>query len=221
VSAGAESLKLVDDFINPNVPRSALQGYTISLEEKNQMARREYQDPPLKKSDGKRPFYYVRVYLKVLKGNGKLGKKYHRERLGWCHEIGKREAERLRADYLKKVNGQSYTVQAQIPLGEFAEIWREKHVNRPGMLGSGTRAKYQGHLARHILPVFRNWKLCDIGTEAIDDFLGQKTKEGLSWWTITDLRNILSSLFTKAAHQWARNESNARSEFSQTIRCAR
>jgi hypothetical protein len=162
------------------------------------MARREYQDSPLKKSTGQRTFYYVRVRLKTLTSKGKIGTKQHRERLGFCDEVGRREAERRRADYLKKVNGQCYTIQSQIPFGEFAEIWRAKHVLKAENLGAGTQAKYQGHLDRHIIPVFRDWKLCDIDTEAIDTFLGQKASEGLSWWTRMELRNILSSIFTKA-----------------------
>jgi len=169
------------------------------------MARREYQNPPLKKSSGSRPFYYVRVRIKVLTSKGTIGTKQHRQRLGFCDEIGVREAERRRADYLKRINAQFYTLPSQIPFGEFAEIWKEKHVLRPGNLGAGTQAKYLGHLERHILPVFRDWKLCDIDTEAIDTFLANKAAEGLSWWTRLDLRNILSSIFTKADHwgYWA------------------
>jgi integrase len=162
------------------------------------MARREYQNPPLKKSRAGRRFYFVRVRLKVLTNKGTIGTKQHRERLGFCDETGVREAERKRADYLKTINGQSYTVQSQIPFGEFAEVWRQKHVLKPENLGAGTQAKYEGHLDHHILPVFKDWKLCEIDTEVIDTFLGQKAAAGLSWWTRMDLRNILSSIFTKA-----------------------
>lgn len=74
-------------------------------------------------------------------------------------------------------------------------IFNEKHVPT---LGKGTQEKYRLHIVNHIIPEFGTDKLLDITTERIQGFLNKKQKQGLSWWTRNDLRNILSGLFTKA-----------------------
>ncbi len=173
------------------VPRSDI----MLPREGERMARREYQNPPLKKSKGARPFWYIRYRRKVLIGKGQIDRVQKQQSLGYCDEMGKREAERKREEILRQVNREVYTIQSHIPFSEFAAIWREKHFPN---LGAGTRAKYQGHLAKHLLPEFGTMKLCDVETELIQDFLNRKERDGLAWWTRSDLRNILSSIFTKA-----------------------
>jgi integrase len=79
-----------------------------------------------------------------------------------------------------------------------------KHVRREDNLGADTKKKYEQHLDKHVLPAFRGRKLSEVTTEAVDDFLsGVRKEEGgsLSYWTKVDLKNLLSSIFTKA-HDW-------------------
>jgi len=40
--------------------------------------------------------------------------------------------------------------------------------------------------------------LCEIDTETVQAFLNSKKEAGLAWWTRNDLKNVLSSIFTKA-----------------------
>jgi len=159
------------------------------------MARREYQNPPLKKSKGKRPFWYIRYRRKVLIGKGQIERAQKQQSLGYCDEVGVREAQRQREEILRQINREVYTIQSHIPFREFSTIWKEKHVPT---LGAGTKKKYLSHLNNHILPTFGGFKLCDVGTEEIQVFLNAKETDGLAWWTRSDLRNILSSIFTKA-----------------------
>jgi len=164
-------------------------------DEGERMARREYQNPPLRKSKSTRPFWYIRYRRKVLIGKGQIERVQKQQSLGYCDEIGKREAERLREEILRQLNREVYTIQSHIPFSDFTAIWKEKHIPN---LGAGTKKKYACHLNKHILPAFGVLKLCDVDTELIQDFLNGKERDGLAWWTRSDLRNILSSIFTKA-----------------------
>src|SRR5260370_39969567 len=93
------------------------------------------------------------------------------------------------------VNREVYTLQSQVPFGDFVEIYKKQHVPT---LAAGAQAKYCCLLERHILPAFRSMKLCDIDTEAVQAFLNGKQKAGLAWWTRNDLKNIMSGIFSKA-----------------------
>lgn len=168
---------------------------SLTAKDLERMARREYQDPPLKKTDGANPRWYIRVRKRVMLPGKGIGKQQVRVYLGDCSETGIREANRLRAEALKTINGQTYTLTSQIPLNDFILAYNGKHLPT---LGKGTQDKYRCHLTNHILPAFGKLKLSDIGTEEIQHFLNQKKLAGLSWWTRNDLRNILSSVFTQA-----------------------
>ena len=159
------------------------------------MARREYQNPPLKIGGTGRKFYYIRVRKRVLTGAGKVGRTQPRITLGWCDEVGRREAERRRADKLREINGELYTIQSHIVFKDFVEIYRDRHMPE---LGEAAKRKYTLQIANHILPAFGAMKLCDVDTECIKAWLQGKESDGLSWWTRTDLRNVLSSIFTEA-----------------------
>lgn len=178
-----------------------------SPKELRKMARREYQDPPLKKTAGLKPRWYVRVRQRVGKGPRQQGRIY----LGYCAEMKIQQANRERAAKLAEINGQVFTIPSNVLLQDFVLIYNEKHLPT---LGTAAQSKYRLQLTNHIVPAFGKWKLSAIGTEEIQAFLNQKETrcgtcrickdgcgvgcKGLSWWTRTDLRNILSSIYTKA-----------------------
>lgn len=173
-------------------PASAI---CFSPKELEKMARREYQNPPLKRTAGANPRWYIRVRKKVLIEGKGIGKKQVRVYLGECPTMGIRDANRRKAEVLQEINGQVYTIQSNIPLNEFFLIYNAKHIPT---LRASTQAKYRSHCVNHILPAFGKWKLAAIGTEEIQGFLLQKEAEGIGWWARNDLRNIISSIFTKA-----------------------
>jgi integrase len=96
---------------------------------------------------------------------------------------------------MRNVNREVYTIQSQIPFENFVDKYKREHIPT---LSAGAQAKYSGLLARHILPAFGAMKLCDIDTEMIQGFLNAKKEEDLAWWTRSDLKNIISGIFTKA-----------------------
>jgi integrase len=138
--------------------------------------------------------YPVRVWVFVDKNEKK--RKEKREVLGYCDEMTKREAERLKDERMRTVNRQVYAIESYIPFESFVEKYRENHFPT---LASSTREKYGCNLDNHILPYFAGKRLSESDTESIQRFLNCKNEE-VEWWTLNDLRNLLSGIFTKAAH---------------------
>ena len=159
------------------------------------MARREFQRPNVLKHEGPRPYWYIRYRVKVLTGPHQIERKEKRHWLGNCDEITKREAERLCEQVMGKVNQQVFTIQNQIPFGEFVKQYLNQHVST---LAPGPKQKYTSLLKNHILPAFGEGRLCDVRTEIVQAFLNKKAVDGLSYWTRNDLKGILSGVYTKA-----------------------
>ncbi len=87
----------------------------------------------------------------------------------------------------------------------------ETFVRNPEKLSVSTRGKYENHIKNHLRPAWGDKMLCDIrpleidrwlagkGKPAVVEVAGKQTiKQGLSWNTRTDLRNLMSGIFTKA-----------------------
>ena len=159
------------------------------------MARREHQMPNVLRQEGPRPYWYVRYRVKVLVGKNRVKRQDKWHRLGYCDKMGKREAERVRDQIMQQINREVYTLQSQMEFEDFVENYREKHLPT---VSSATQAKYGSLLKNHMVPYFAGQKLSDVDTENIQEFLNAQKEVGLSWWTRSDLKNILSSIFTQA-----------------------
>ena len=160
------------------------------------MARREFQMPSVLRYAGRRPYWYIRYRRKVLVEKDQIEREEKWHKLGYCNEISKREAQRLRDGIMRDVNREVYTLQSQVRFRDFVTVYKEQHVVT---LAPGPRQKYLSLLNNHIIPAFGKLRLCDIGTQEIQALINAKAAEGLSWWTRNDLRGIISGTFTKAA----------------------
>ncbi|MCL4841280.1 MAG: tyrosine-type recombinase/integrase [Bryobacteraceae bacterium] len=160
------------------------------------MARREFQRPEVLKHEGPRPYWYVRYRVKTLTGPHQVARKEKRQWLGNCDEMTKRQAERLRDEIMRKVNDQVFTIQNQIPFGEFVKLYLDQHVST---LAPGPKQKYTSLLKNHILPEFGEKRLCDVRTDVVQVFLNRKAAGGLAWWTRNDLKGVISGIYTKAS----------------------
>ena len=159
------------------------------------MARREFQMPSVLQYDGPRPYWYIRYRQKVLVGKDQIEKKEIWHPLGFCDEITKREAMRLREQVLHQINNQVFTIQSQIPFEEFVKMYSEHHLVT---LAPGGRKRDLSLLKNHILPAFTGRKLCEVGAQEIQAFLNAKDADGLSYWTRKAMHAILGAVFTKA-----------------------
>jgi integrase len=159
------------------------------------MARREHQMPNVLRQKGPRPYWYVRYRLRFVVDREQVERREQWKRLGYCDEMTRREAERLRDQVIMGVNNQLYVVRNQTPLREFVQRYLELHVVT---LQPGAKQKYESLLKNHILPSLGEERMCDLGVLELQGFINTKANEELSWWTRNDLKGILSGIFTKA-----------------------
>jgi integrase len=105
-------------------------------------------------------------------------------------------------------------IRSQVPFDEVAEDYLIKFVQKTDNLASSTRAKYKAHLKNHIRPAFKGLALHEVTATRIEAWLQKKADLGLSWATRTDLRNIISGMFTQAKKWGYWKEANPVSEVS-------
>jgi integrase len=68
-------------------------------------------------------------------------------------------------------------------------------------LKRSTQKRYRQTLNTHLLPAFGKFRLCDIGTVDLQQFVLQKLGSGLGWESVNHLRNLMSKLF-ETARKW-------------------
>lgn len=86
-----------------------------------------------------------------------------------------------------------------ILFGTLAEMWRKDYVENPKVrLAEPTRIKYRTRLGHHILPRWRDVSIDKMRSKEILDWLHA---ECTSWYMMVDLRNVMSTIFTKA-QEW-------------------
>ena len=86
-----------------------------------------------------------------------------------------------------------------ILFGNLAEMWRKDHVENPKIrMAEPTRIKYRTRLRHHILPRWKDVPVGQMRSKAILDWLHA---ECTSWYMMVDLRNVMSTIFTKA-QEW-------------------
>jgi integrase len=162
------------------------------------MPRQRYQDPKVEtRTDVKRPFYFIRVFVPVFTDKG-LERRRQVLQLGYCDEISKREANARKQQVMTPINAGKFLIQSQVPFSEILKRFREVRLPQ---LAASTRAKYESHIENHIEPAFRDQRMCDIDRSSVEAWLNEKAAARLAHWTLLDLRNILSAIFSKAA-EW-------------------
>ncbi len=128
------------------------------------MGRRQYQRPNVFKTAAKRPQWFFRVRVATITSNGikRPLKPYY---LGFCDEMGKREAERQRDAILAEyINRPDVLVQSQIRFGEVIKAFRELHIPTVRPI---SQVNYESNLRAHVEPAFGQMRLCDITYEAV------------------------------------------------------
>jgi len=89
-----------------------------------------------------------------------------------------------------------------LSFGSLATMWEKDYVERvvggKPLLAASTRQKYHNHLHNHILPRWSSTPINQFRAKEVLDWLQQ---ESGSWYMMTDLRNIMSGIFTKA-QEW-------------------
>lgn len=179
------------------------------LLEADELGRRRYQKPPVRKREGDvaRAYWYVRVRKDVRRKDGSIGRTQPRVHLGFCDETTKREAERRRDAIVDPINRMTpgQQIAGEITLSEFLELYYlPQHVER---LATTSAGKYRSHIRNHIEPMFGSWPLRKITTRAIQLWFnsgnpkqvkGEPNIVEKSPETRANVLAILSNIFSKA-----------------------
>lgn len=157
---------------------------------------KKYQDGKLeKRTDVAHPYWFLRVALPQADGS-KAKRQPHK--LGYCHEVTRKQAMQRRAALLGAANACHLLIPASVKFSTVVKMWRETKVP---LCAAATQLWYRSLLDRHILPSFGDRMLAQITKPVIEAWLGTKAGENLSWWTRNALRGTLSAIFT-AAKEW-------------------
>jgi integrase len=157
------------------------------------MPRQRFQNPKIQQT--KSGSYFIRPWVDVIASDGQLKREKKTIVLGDA-TLGLRAAKAGKAKIMEGLNRADYVIHAQILFADFVEgDYTRRHLRS---LGAGSRAKYESHLRKHIVPAFGKLKLCEMTPLRLDDWMQSKIKAGMAHATRLDLRNIVSSIFTKA-----------------------
>lgn len=161
------------------------------------MGRRRHQSPVLKRSttaDGKRDRWWFRGYVDVLEAGKRtrIEKSYH---VGYCSEMGKREAQAKMADMVAALNQPAAVLQSQIKFGEILT----KFLRNADVLPQ-TLEGYEGIVEKHIRPRWGDVKMCDITPEEVEVWI-RATARGLAKTTVTHVRYRFNQVW-KCALRW-------------------
>jgi integrase len=166
-----------------------------------------------KRKDRGAHYWFFRYRLDQVQPDGQVKTKRKFHTLGPSRgerALTKRQAEAERDRVLAGLSAPTTRSEASVAanqpidpgmiiFGKLAELWRKDYVEREiggkPLIAVSTRSKYVSHLENHILPRWKDTRLCQFRTKEISDWL-QTTCS--SWYAMDDLRNIISGIFTKA-----------------------
>jgi len=156
---------------------------------------RKYQNPKLEtRRDVKRPYYFIRVTLPGRDGTRRRVAKI----LGFCDQVNRKDAQKLRAEALDVVNAGRLLLQTRIKFRDLARQFKEARLPQ---FGAGTQKWQCSLIDNHIVPAFGDRLLADIDKQSIEAWLVGKERDHLAWWTRKALRSVVASMFA-AARDW-------------------
>lgn len=167
--------------------------------EMDDMARRRHQSCPVQRTrtkGGKNDQWYIRYRIDFIVEPGvteyrEAPVKY----LGRCSEIGKRQAERLRDEFLKTINSPEVVIPSQI---EFGEVLK-RYIANCGVRASSLE-KYESVISAHIRPRWGDVRMCDIRQMDVETWLNQTSRK-LSASAFGKVKTVFSGAW-KAAVRW-------------------
>jgi integrase len=163
------------------------------------MARSRYQNGCLFVRGKKQKVWVARWREDVIQLNGTVQRVLRSEVLGPLSEItSRREARMLLQTHLATLNSGQRPIRATLSFGTFVAEQFE-----PGVLPTlkhATQEIYSFLLRKHLMPRFRDQRLCDITRAEIQHYLLEKLKSGYAWETTNHLRHLLSKVLGTAVN---------------------
>ena len=170
---------------------------TNHSKERKRMVRCRYQDGCLFIRGKKRKMWVARWRENVIQPNGVVQRVLRSAVLGPVSEFaGRREARVLLQSHLASLNSGQRRAEGTMPFAVFVTEHFEPAVLPT--LKYATQEIYSLLLRKHLLPRFRDSRLCDITRAEIQQFLIAKLKNGYAWETTHHLRSLLSKVIGTA-----------------------
>ena len=117
------------------------------------MARRRYQHPKVHATEAKRAQWYFRARVDVLTDSNVVGRREKTYYLGFCDELGKREAEKQRDAILSEaINKPQLMIQSQVKFKDVVGAYKRAHI--PTLRANSQRG-YEHVIDKWILPPLR------------------------------------------------------------------
>lgn len=161
------------------------------------MARRRYQAGCLFKRGKRNKVWVARWREDVILADGSRGSIHRSVVLGPVGEIPTRKlAQTLLEERLRPLNQGAQRPQSTMRLREFVQgEWKSLLLPT---LKLSTQRGYRMVLARHLLPYFGDWRLCEITKVDVQQFIAEKFRQGLTWQTVRNVWTVLSSILDSA-----------------------
>jgi integrase len=163
------------------------------------MARRRYQKGSIRKRGKRNQVWELQWWEDYIKEDGSIARRRQSATLGAVSEMTLREARKLADERLRPVNQGRMLPQSTMELRVFVERYFDP-LFFPTLKRS-TQKRYRQTLNSHLLPAFGKFRLCDIGTIDLQQFVLQKMESGLGWESANHLRNLMSKIF-ETAKKW-------------------
>lgn len=165
--------------------------------ERRRMARCRYQDGCLFLRGKRRKMWVARWREDVIQHDGAVIRVLRSETLGPVSEItSRREARILMQRHLILLNSGQRRAEATMTFGNFVAERFEPDILPT--LKYATQKSYSLLLRTHLLPRFRDCRLCDITRAGIQQFVTSKLKDGYAWETINHFRTLMSKIMSTA-----------------------
>lgn len=161
------------------------------------MARCRYQDGCLFIRGKRRKMWVARWREEVIQPDGAVIRVLRSETLGPVSEITSRREARIRMQRrLVLLNSGQRRAEATMTFGNFVAERFEPDILPT--LKYATQKSYSLLLRTHLLPRFRDSRLCDITRAEIQQFITGKLKDGYAWETTNHFRTLLSKIMSTA-----------------------
>jgi integrase len=164
-----------------------------------QMARRRYQKGSIRKRGKRNPVWELQWWTDCILPDGSIGRRRESCILGSVRDMTLRQARKTAEEKLRPVNTGKALPHSTLTVGEFVEQFFMPLAFPT--LKLSTQKRYQNTLELHILPVFKEKRLCDISLVEMQRWILHKFDGGLGWETCNHLRNLMSKIFV-CARKW-------------------
>ena len=145
----------------------------------------------------------------MILADGSRGRRQRSVVLGLVSELPtRRQAQTLLDQRLRPLNHGEHRPQSATAFEDFARReWMS--LNFPTYKLT-TQRGYRLVMDRHVLPYFGTWRLCDITKRDVQEFVGEKFQQGLSWQTVRNLWIVASAILEAAVQYGYLTENPAR-----------